>query len=254
MNILFCRQVFSKIVSRGPWAILMVGLVSLPAVVHAETTSLSPFTPGEKISYDIKKFGLDVGDATLTFNGLTRVNNQDVYRITFVSSAMNFYDEERIFVDTKNFQPVRVERDLNIFGRKEKISEDYDPIKGEIRVKKQAGGKVTEQVLTKSGNIDNIYGFIYRYRRDGNFVKGDVLNLRLPTKDVAFKLKEDVRLSAGGKVFDAARMESNPKKYEVWFERGGNRIPLRIDGAVGLASTSMVFSEYDSGAVALSPP
>lgn len=212
-----------------------------------------PFIAGEKITYAIRKFGVKVGEATLSFDGQARLQDRDLFRITFIAKAVNFYDEERIYIDPVTFHPLRVERDLNIFGKKEKISEEYDLAKRQIKVRKLVDGKISEQVLNKAGIVDNLYGFIYRYRRDGTFVLGDVLKMSLPTKELAFKLTAQQRIKAGGKFFESYRMDSDPQNYQVWFDQGENRIPLRIDGAVGLASTSMVLSDYQSGLSQKSP-
>jgi len=229
---------------------VLVGILVNVLTLRAEAAmplAATPFVSGEKVSYSIKKFGVKVGEATLKFEGPVALASQQVYLITFAANSLNFHDEEKIYVDPKNFRPVRVERDLNIFGKKEQIIEEYDLAAGLVKVEKVAGGKTTRQVLKRKVNIDNLYGFIYRYRRDGVFKVGDVLTMNLPTKDVAFKLAAKEKISAAGQSQDAFLLESQPKKYQVWFDVSEKKIPLRIDGAVGLASTSMVFSGYESG-------
>ncbi len=62
--------------------------------------------------------------------------------------------------------------------------EEYMTSKGEILITKTDGDRVTQQVINKVGAVDNIYGFIYRYRKEGSFKIGDVLDMTLPTKDL----------------------------------------------------------------------
>ena len=69
-----------------------------------------------------------------------------------------------------------------------KTLEEYVPSKGEILITKTDGDHVTQQVINKVGSVDNIYGFIYRYRKEGSFKIGDVLNMTLPTKDLKIQL------------------------------------------------------------------
>ena len=203
-----------------------------------------PFSAGETITYDIKKFRLTVGEASLVFKGETEVKSQKALLIIFTVKALNFFDEEKIYVDPKTFYPRVVERNLDLWGKKEFITEEYDQRKGSIKIKKQSGGKTSEQMIQKAGPIDNIYGFIYRYRVSGQNKKGERFKIRLPTRDVEFQMVREERINAAKQEFTAYYMESVPKKNSVWFEKGIGRIPLKIDGAVNLAAASLVMKKY----------
>ncbi len=220
--------------------------ISLLFIIHC-SLALSdqfPFNPGETITYDIKKFGLTAGEAELIFRGKVQINNQEALLITFTAKALNFFDEEKIYVDAKTFYPVIIERNLNLWGKKEIISEQYDHQRGSIKITKKSGGKISETVIQKQGPIDNIYGFIYRYRKDGQNKKGEKFEMRLPTKDVQFKLVGEVKMNASNKEFEAYSLESTPKNYTVWFGKEQGRIPLKIDGALNLGKTSLVMKKY----------
>lgn len=201
---------------------------------------------GEKITYAIKQMGIKAGDATLSYVGPTEKDGKQYVLIIFLADGLNFYDEEKIYMDPQGFYPQIVERDLNIFGSKERITEYYDAPKGVVRIVKAADGKTSEQVIEKPGQLDNIYCFIYRYRRDGNFKVGDTLTVNLPTLDLKIKLEKETRISAAGKKYDAFFMQSDPSKYRLWFDKSDQRLPLRIDGAVGVGSTSMSMRKYES--------
>ena len=198
----------------------------------------------EVISYKIRKFGFNVGQATLTFAGRKDFENRSLDLIIFKADGFNFYDEEKIYLDPDTFCPVLVERDLDIFGKKEKIVEEYSNVEGKITIAKESGGKKTRQVLQKRGVIDNIYGFIYRYRHQGLFKIGEILNIRLPTKDFKIELIKQVKLAAAEKDFDCFYMESDPAQYKIWFDTGPQKLPLRISGAVGLANAVMIMTGY----------
>ena len=58
--------------------------------------------------------------------------------------------------------------------------------------------------------MDNIYGFIYRYRKEGSFKIGDVLNMTLPTKDLKIQLVNRAVLKIGEKSYDSYYMQSQP--------------------------------------------
>lgn len=209
--------------------------------------SLFPFKEGEKVIYDIKSMGVRAGEAVLTFHGVQKLHGKNFYLITFKASAVNFFDEEKIYADIETFYPLIVLRDLNIWGKKEKIKEEYDAQKGIIKITKNHGRKTTEQVIKKSGMIDNIYCFIYRYRKDGKFDPGDSLVIHLPTTDVTIDLVKLTKLKTANEIFDAYFMETVPPKYKVWFGTGEEKIPLRINGSVGISAASLTMRSYEEG-------
>jgi len=191
----------------------------------------------ETIHYAIIQMGLKAGEATLSNVGPVEYRGQRTFLIVFKAQAINFWDEERIYTDPLNLYPLFVERNLNIFGRKEKILEVYDRAKSEIRLTKTVGDKSTEQVLKKTGAIDNIYGFILRYRKSGSFRIGDVLDIKLPTKDLKIKLVKRVN--------NNFFMQSRPAKYKIWFDASADKWPLRISGAIGMANTVMEMTHHE---------
>ncbi len=227
---------------RALLAAALAGAMTLPA--EGIGTPDRPSFIGERITYAIRKMGITVGEATLAFSDLREVAGRPAYVITFTAKALNFYDEERIAVEPGTFRPLRVERDLNIFGRKERIVESYEAESGRVRIVKTAGGRSTEQVIEREGPVDNIYAFIYRYRRDGLFRTGEALTMRLPTAEVTIRLAERRTLRLGGESIEAFYLESRPRKYRLWFADSTDKIPLRIDGAVGVGRTAMVMTGY----------
>ena len=229
-----------------PFLSVIIIAILFPASADAdrEVFSACPFHKGETIEYDIKKFGIKVGEARIVFKGKDQINSREAVLIVFTSHAPRFYDEERIYLDPDTYYPIVVKRNLDIFGKKEVILEDYSPTEGMVRIIKQAGGKKTEQVIKKDKALDNIYGFIYRYRKEGRFKVGDTLKVYLPTKDIDINLVKQDRIKIAGKGYDTYFMQSIPAQYKIWFDSQADRIPLRIDGSVGLSKTSMVLRRY----------
>lgn len=224
------------------WALalaLVVALVSTAGAVPAAT----PVAPGEVIRYGIKKLGVKLGEATLEYKGETSRDGKPYTLILFTAKGFNFSDEEQIFIDRETFFPVLVVRDLNIFGKKEQITEEYDQEAGTITITKVAKGKTTVEVLEKQGPIDNIFGFIYRYRLHANLNQEEQFEVRLPTADTTIKGVKNLRFKAAGKTYQAILLRSVPPKYSIWMDRGPERLPLRIAGAVGAANTVMTMIE-----------
>jgi hypothetical protein len=190
--------------------------------------------------------GIKAGEATLTMAGPKDYNGQKTVLIIFKADGLNFFDEENIYVTPEDYRPMFVERNLNIFGKKEKILEDYVSKKGFVQITKTtaANKKSTEEMKLK-GEVDNIYGFIFRYRKNGSFKIGDTVDVRLPTKDLNIAVVKETSVDAAGKKYDSYYMESKPSKYKIWFDKSDKKWPLRISGAVGIANTAMVMSKYE---------
>lgn len=218
--------------------------------VPAGATTPNAFRPGETITYDIKKFLVTVGEASLVYSGPVELQGRTAMLITFTAKGFQFYDQERIYIDPVSFHPLVIERDLNIFGSDEKIVEYYDATRGKVRIVKTAGGQTTEQILEKGERFENIYGFIYRYRNSGKFQERESTSLHLPTQDVKFELVKNVKINMAKKDYEAYYMRSAPRQYHVWFDASGRRIPLKIIGAMGGANVSMVLSEYKDAVLA----
>ncbi|MBI5150855.1 MAG: DUF3108 domain-containing protein [Candidatus Omnitrophica bacterium] len=223
--------------------ILLAGICA-ESIWAADAPKALPFRPGETIQYDIKKLKMRVGQASLTFHGLVPLGGQSALLITFTSKGMKFFDEEKIYVDPRTFLPQRVERDLNIFGKKERIVEYYNAHEGSVRIVKTAKGETTEQTIKRSVPLDNIYCFIFRYRVSGKFIPGETFQIHLPTKDVQFQAEDPRELQVGGKKIAAHYLQSDPAQYRVWFDPGTRKVPLRIDGAIGFGKTAMIMVDY----------
>lgn len=219
--------------------VVFIGIIFLTMDVNAQNHFV-----GEKVTYDIKKMGVKVGTTVIEYQGLKDFEGIQTVLITVQISALNFKDNEEIYADPTTLYPIAVKRDLNIWGKKEVIVEYYDHTKGEVRVVKTANEEIEEASLQKKGPIDNLYCFIYRYRRQGQFVLNENIQMNLPTKDVVVSVQEKDVVKIDGQKKDSYRLQSESKEYQMWFGVDQMRIPLRIDGAVGIGKTAMIMSSY----------
>ena len=203
--------------------------------------------PGEKIHYAVKQFGIKAGEAVLEFKGDVYSEGKKYTLVTFLAKGFNFYDEERIYADPLSLLPQKVMRDLNIFGNKETIMEEYLLADGFVRVTKTANGKTTVQdiAVTNTGAVDNIYTFLYRIRRHEEIRTGETFNLHLPTMTLKLQGAQEVKFNALGKTFQSIMFNSVPAKYTIWFDSGPQKLPLRISGSIGIANTVMVITGYE---------
>ena len=216
---------------------LILFLLCLPNVLFAENA----VSTGETLKYAIKKLRMKVGEAEFVFTGPAKKNDQDVLFLTFRSKGFQFNDEEKLFLDPATYRPLFVDRDINLFGKVEKISEVYAKDIGSVKITKTTKSGKEEQVISKSSPLENIYGFIYHYRQSGSFKTGERINLNLPTKNVVMRVKSNVQLKLNGKVYGAYYLESDGGEYKVWFSADDKKIPLRIEGAIGFGKTYLVY-------------
>jgi hypothetical protein len=206
----------------------------------------APYKPGEVIRYNIKQGPIKMGEASLTFVGEKDMDGRKAVLILFSSKGTAFFDNEEIYVDPLTLRPLKVLRDPKIFGGHERITETYSP-DGKIVISKDADGKKTETVLTRNGPIDNIYGFIYRYRSEGDFSPKQMFKVGLPTVDLTMTVVDDGNFNAAGKTYRSAIIRSVPSKYTIWMDKGEKRLPLRIAGAVGIGNTVMTMVSVEQG-------
>ena len=210
----------------------------------AQSASATVFNEGETIKYEVKSLGVKLGDATLVFNGRTMIGQKERVLVTFTAKGMNFYDEEMIYLDPDTFFPVMVKRDLNIFGKKEKITEIYDQKKGTVEITINSKKKTKHLSLKQDNAIENIYGFIFRSRKSAKFSEGNKIKLQLPTQEVNIDILKQTKIALAGKKYEAFLMKGTPKRIKIWFDVGENKIPLRIKGAMGIGNTTMSMVEY----------
>ncbi|HOD11557.1 MAG TPA: hypothetical protein PKO44_00470 [Candidatus Omnitrophota bacterium] len=216
-----------------------------PSFAFAQDAGYGRFI-GETIRYDVRGLGVKQADATMTLQGRTTIDGREAYLILFQAQGSNFLDAEKIYADHEEFFPLRIERDLNIFGSIEKIVEVYDQDQHTVTITKTTKAKPQPQVLvlTKEDKIDNIYCFIYRYRLKGSFRLGSSLRMNLPTKDVSVRIAKKMPLSVAGKDFQTFFLETVPSQYRLWFDDSPDRLPLRIDKPAMIGGTSMIMTEY----------
>jgi len=198
----------------------------------------------ETIYFSIHQVGFD-GQAALTMVGPREFKNQKTVLIIFKAHGSNFSDEEDIYVDPASYKPFFVQRDFNlgIFGQGQTL-EEYLPAKGEIVITKKDGSKTSQQIINKQGEIDNIYGFIYRYRKEGSFKIGDEIKMSLPTQDLVIKLLRQESFKIDQKTYDSYYMESQPTRYKIWFDASKHKLPLRITGTIGILNSVMTMTGY----------
>lgn len=220
---------------------------------HLEKTELSrKFQPtqkhdriGEKITYRVRLGRLNLGKAVFKQLPNAELRGRKVNLITFETRLARFTDLERIYSDPESFLPLRVERYVSTWPFPERIIEDYDQEKFVLVIKKFKRNRQEEMVIKKGSVINNAILLPYYVRDIAKLEVGYNLIAALPAQEFIIELVaiEEIDVPAGK--FMAYRFESRPKKFEVWISADERRIPVKINGTIGLGY-SLVMQAYST--------
>jgi len=217
-------------------------LIESKIISSSRQEKTAPFREGERFLYKVKLGLFTAGSAELMFHGRGVLGGRDVYIITFEVKLANFYDKETIYTELDDFYPIRVKRDVRMFGRSIEITEDYDQNNKLVKIQRKQKDKTTIKVIQSDKKIQNIISLIYFYR-NSEFKIGSAFTFNLPLKEVKMKVSslEDIEVPKGK--YRAHLLESIPKKYKFWLDTTKEKIPLMIDGAISFTGARMVLVE-----------
>jgi hypothetical protein len=181
---------------------------------------------GEKIIYNISPLGISEYNDL----GALQLDGKVANLITFRTQVAGFDDTERIYSDPQTYLPLKVERDIKMWLKRENITEIYDAKNNEFTFKKFKNGKVIEeQVISADGPIHNAILLPFYLRTVPKLDIGWFLDIRLPEKfRVTLTSIEMVDVPAGK--FPAYYFTSQPSKFEIWISIDDPRLPLKIKG------------------------
>lgn len=198
---------------------------------------------GEKIVYDMRPFG----KAVYTDLGQKQLNGNTVNMVTFRTEVVGFDDTETIYTEPKSFLPVRVERNISMWGNKEYIIEEYLASDHTLKITKFKEKKEAEVFTFKEdGPIYNAVILPFYLRTVPDLDIGWKMTIRLPAKfEVELASIEQIKVPAGK--FIAYHFTSTPNKFEIWISKDNPRLPLKIKD-VGVLGYTMVLEKYTAAA------
>jgi len=200
---------------------------------------------GERLLlYDVFFNGVPTGKIEWQYLGKEIVNGRNA-EVIFINSdtnilkLLNLESKEKVFIDSATYLPLKVERDVVFFGKKELIKEVYNQETGEIAITKSNSAK-QEAFLHQKKPIHNILSLLYFFPKDIDLVKGKILYFNLPTqritiqmlyeKDIAFgKGKKDIYFLSG----------KGDKRFNLWLDKK-DRIPVKMEFIVPLGKITIL--------------
>ncbi|MCX7927354.1 MAG: DUF3108 domain-containing protein [Candidatus Omnitrophica bacterium] len=196
----------------------------------------------EKISYDVILGGKRLGSAEFRYQERKKIEGRLVDIRTFTTQLMHFQDLETIWSDPETDLPIKVERKIVLWPRKEYIVEDYNQQMFSLKITKQVGKRTTVMILQKDKFIHNAILLPTIARKNTSFQPGWSFVASLPTQDFTIRYEgiKQIKIPAGE--FQAHYFVSVPERFEIWISTDERKIPLKIRGTDGLGYTLVMRS------------
>ena len=206
------------------------------------------FQNKDKLVYSVFFNGVLSGYIEWEYCGRQKVDGVTV-DVLSVKSDTNIFNlleldsKERVFLDSQTSLPIKVERDIVFFGKKEIIEETYDQERGEIKIKRK-NSKEPEEMLTQDTPIHNILELLYFFPQDVALEPDQWMIFNLPTQKIRIKMVKERVLKVNGinrnTYFLVGR---GAKRFSLWLDKE-KKMPLRLE-FISLAGKITVVRKED---------
>jgi len=191
------------------------------------------FQSKEKLVYSVYFNGIPSGYIEWEYLGRQEVDGKTM-DVLFVNSDTNIFNllnlasKEKVFLDSATGLPLKVERDIVFFGKKEIIEEIYDQDKGQIKIKR-SNSKKPESVLHQDTPIHNILELLYFFPQDVELEAGKWMTFNLPTQKIRIKMVRERVLKVNGVEYDTYFLIGRgAKRFSLWLDKE-KKMPLRLE-------------------------
>lgn len=215
----------------------------------SEVIKKNVFEDGEIIKFGIYSYGLRVGSGELNYLGLKEENGKKYQHIVFKASTLSVQDEDSVEGDLSFSHPLKVDRNVSLFGKKELISELYSEDRKTVNISKTVNAVLqSPERITSQEKLTNVFLLIYSLRNDKEIKVGRVYPINLPTQKFELIVDSRKKIKVPLGEFDVFYLESRPPKYKIWLQAQNSRLPVRIQGLVAggmvyLAATEVLFQK-----------
>jgi hypothetical protein len=210
------------------------------------------FAGQDKLTYDVLFNGIAVGTIEWQYLGTQPFENKTA-EVVLLSSNTNILQllsvesKEKVFLDSLTHLPIKAEREVIFFGRKETIEEVYNQDQGYIKITR-LNSNHNEEILKQDKPIHNILSLLYFFPKDLKLVKGKEFFFNLPTQKVNVKVvtEETFILNKSKKRRIYYMVGSGAKKFNLWLDKK-ERIPLRLEFIVPVGKIILVKKDAAAG-------
>jgi hypothetical protein len=216
-------------------------ILNKPTPLHYQTNF--PFKLGEKFVYKVNLNGIYVGRIRWEYLGrLSRGNiwidvlslssNVKILKLFFIQT------KEKLYIDSHTHLPLRVERQVRFFGRREEILEEYNQKENYVRITKVVASKTEEKIIHIKAPIHNVIALLYFFPKDIKLRLGRSSSFNLPTQKINIKVTTLKMFDTLKGSYEVYVLEGKPRNFKIWLEKE-KRIPLRIEFPVTLGRISI---------------
>lgn len=213
---------------------LAVFAVFLINFSFSEDNIKSRFAGQGRLTYDVLFNGIPVGTIEWQYLGQEVIEGRSAEVVlldsnTNILQLLNIESKEKVFLDSLTHLPIRAERDVVFFGRKETIEEVYNQEDGSIKITRR-NSTTKEEFLHQDKPIHNILSLLYFFPKSLKLEKGKEFSFNLPTQKVKIKVLTEKTLSLNKskkrRVYYITG--SGAKRFNLWLDKR-DRVPLRLE-------------------------
>jgi len=214
-------------------AILMTLAMNLACTYIFAKSVQEKFKDKQKLVYKVYANGIPSGHIEWEYLGQKVINGKvaevlSVNSNTSILKFLNLTSKEKVFLDRNTYLPLKVERDIVFFGKKELIQEIYNQDQGYVKITK-SNDRDKESIFYCDKPIHNILALLYFFPEDIDLEKGEWITFNLPTQKVKIKFIRERILVKDGKRLDCYFLiGQGAKRFNLWLDKE-SRLPLRID-------------------------
>jgi hypothetical protein len=212
-------------------------LLGLPFNLYPSQIKGQRFKDFKEIKYNISFNGIPSGYVVWSYLGKEVVGNRQVYVLSVKSDTniLKFLDlvsSEKIYLDCETHLPVKVKRDIKMFGDKEIIREKYNQKEGKVTLTREKNDQIVkEEIYEQDVPIHNILDLLYFFPKGINLEEkqGKWMSFNLPNQKVQIKFHSQRKVKVAGKVREAYFLVGKgARRFNLWLSLD-DRIPLRLD-------------------------
>lgn len=202
------------------------------------------FNGESAMRYDVFFNGVPTGKIEWQYLGKDTVSGRmtDVIFLnsdTNILKLLNLESKEKVYIDSATYLPLKVERDVVFFGKKEKIREVYNQDTGVVTITKDNSSK-KETLLHVTKPIHNILSLLYFFPKNIDLVKNKPLYFNLPTQKVTIKMLYEKNIAFGKGKKDIYFLSGRgDKRFNLWLDKK-ERVPIKMEFIVPLGKITIV--------------
>lgn len=224
-------------------AIIFTFFTSQPVI--ADDSVKARFNGQSGLTYDVLFNGIGVGTIEWQYLGQETVEGRFAEVVllnsnTNILQLLSIESKEKVFLDSLTHLPIKAERDVVFFGRKETIEEIYNQEEGYIKITRR-NSTTKEETIKQDKPIHNILSLLYFFPKNLKLAKGKEFSFNLPTQKVKVKVVNEKTISLKkAKKRRVYYMTGNgAKKFNLWLDKY-ERIPLRLEFIVPVGKIILV--------------